>query len=327
MTISPPAFRPSAGLGLPRAVALHLLEATLLDGRAPVAGEDHPDRLLLAVSLEPEPVSVRYWNGVLARTIALSPDEFLSIPGGSGDVVSWERPARTLLIAIDPDVFHAFVEAEIGVAAPSCALVRRLHFRNPEVRELAARLAHEIPSAQIGGPIVLDALARALLVVLVRHYADRTPRRPDPGALTPERLRAVTEFARANLGRPIRRDELARAVGMSGSAFARALRAALGQTPHAFLAELRIGRAKELMADPGRQLGTIAFETGFADQAHFSRSFRKATGLAPSAWRKAPRAPETSGMFKNEGGYFKRGALGPPISNLVGQEPARPGCP
>jgi AraC-like DNA-binding protein len=44
-----------------------------------------------------------------------------------------------------------------------------------------------------------------------------------------------------------------------------------------------------LVEDPARAITDVALDVGFADLSNFVRSFRRATGLAPRAWREAPR--------------------------------------
>ena len=51
------------------------------------------------------------------------------------------------------------------------------------------------------------------------------------------------------------------------------------------LSRMRVDRAKELLADPGRKIFDVAYETGFADVAHFSKTFKKITGLTPGEFR------------------------------------------
>jgi AraC-like DNA-binding protein len=48
----------------------------------------------------------------------------------------------------------------------------------------------------------------------------------------------------------------------------------------------RIGMAVELMLSSDAPLSEIAINCGFADQAHFSRQFRRTTGYTPSTWRR-----------------------------------------
>ncbi|MDT4887607.1 HTH-type transcriptional activator RhaR [compost metagenome] len=57
-------------------------------------------------------------------------------------------------------------------------------------------------------------------------------------------------------------------------------------SPHDWLLQMRVEKAKELMLRTSLNLSQIALDCGFADQSHFSRVFQKMTGLPPSRWRR-----------------------------------------
>lgn len=59
-----------------------------------------------------------------------------------------------------------------------------------------------------------------------------------------------------------------------------------GATPHGFLTQLRLDKAKRLLGEPYESVAEVAFRSGFYDPLYFSRQFRKATGVAPSRWQK-----------------------------------------
>jgi AraC-like DNA-binding protein len=99
--------------------------------------------------------------------------------------------------------------------------------------------------------------------------------------------RRVLEHIEANLTAPLRNRELAALAGFSEFHFIVAFRNSLGASPHEFIIQRRIGRARQLMVSTGMPLCDIASECGLADQAHLSRLFRKVVGETPAAWRKS----------------------------------------
>jgi AraC-like DNA-binding protein len=79
---------------------------------------------------------------------------------------------------------------------------------------------------------------------------------------------------------------LSAVAGLSRSYFSHAFRRSLGRSPHAHIVRLRVDRAMTLMRDSDVPLSEIALAVGFSDQAHFSNTFRRATGMTPTQWRK-----------------------------------------
>jgi AraC family transcriptional regulator len=117
--------------------------------------------------------------------------------------------------------------------------------------------------------------------------AARKPRQR--GGLSPAALRRVQLFVEANLGRTIRIADLAVRAGLSPHHFGRAFRVSTGITPHAFIEQRRIARARSLIDKTTTSLARIAAETGFASQSHLTTAFRRATGLTPAVFRRGRR--------------------------------------
>jgi AraC-like DNA-binding protein len=125
----------------------------------------------------------------------------------------------------------------------------------------------------------------ALLGDLRRHYAPDVPR----GGLSPGALRRVREFIAAHIHENLDITTLASHVGLSAYHFSRVFKASVGMPPHRYLLEQRIRKAAELIERSEQPLLSIALNVGFADQAHFSRSFHALVGLSPSQFRRAHR--------------------------------------
>ena len=78
--------------------------------------------------------------------------------------------------------------------------------------------------------------------------------------------------------------ELAAGVGLSRYQLLRSFRAEVGMPPYAWLAQHRVARARTLL-EQGHRPAEAATLTGFADQAHLTRWFRRVVGVTPGAYR------------------------------------------
>jgi AraC-like DNA-binding protein len=83
--------------------------------------------------------------------------------------------------------------------------------------------------------------------------------------------------------------ELSRIAGLSLHHFIRAFRAEVGLTPHAYVVDVRVRRARDLLR-AGVAPAEVALRVGFADQAHLTRVFKARIGVAPGAFRRARRS-------------------------------------
>lgn len=78
-------------------------------------------------------------------------------------------------------------------------------------------------------------------------------------------------------------------VGLSPFHFLRLFKAVVGVTPHQFLVRARLRRAARLLAEEERQITDVAFAVGFNDLSNFVRTFHRAAGVSPRAFRQAAR--------------------------------------
>jgi AraC-like DNA-binding protein len=113
-------------------------------------------------------------------------------------------------------------------------------------------------------------------------------RRPAPDAHARDRRRAVEAalWLDANAHRPIALDGAASQAGLSAFHFLRTFRRVLGVTPHQYLLRSRLRRAANLLADGARSITDTAYDVGFADLSNFVRTFHRAAGVSPRAFRR-----------------------------------------
>jgi AraC-like DNA-binding protein len=99
-------------------------------------------------------------------------------------------------------------------------------------------------------------------------------------------LRRVRDYVETHLEENIGLDRLAMTAGLSLHHFARAFKQSEGTTPHGFVLERRLAKARELLTHNNLSLSEIALAVGFADQSHFTRRFRELVGVSPGLFRK-----------------------------------------
>ncbi|WP_460273334.1 helix-turn-helix domain-containing protein [Celeribacter sp. ULVN23_4] len=150
-----------------------------------------------------------------------------------------------------------------------------------------ARLAASEVETPRRGEMMLDGLLQALLGELIDTPTDRA--RPQlSGGLSAHQMQALDQHLHRHLDRAVSVAELAEVVGLSESWFSRAFKATTGQPPIRWIAEQRVQAAQHLMGHSARlPLADVALATGFADQSHLSRAFRRHVGLTPSQWRRS----------------------------------------
>ena len=105
------------------------------------------------------------------------------------------------------------------------------------------------------------------------------------GGLSPGLRNRICEYIESHLDERISLDGLSSMAGLSPYHFARAFRRSLGMPPHGYLLQRRLERVKQLIRESKLPLSEIALATGFADQSHLARHFRRVTGMSPSLAR------------------------------------------
>jgi AraC-like DNA-binding protein len=113
-------------------------------------------------------------------------------------------------------------------------------------------------------------------------------RRPvTPNAADRRRAIDAALFMDENADEPQKLENAATLVGLSPFHFLRLFSKVVGVTPHQYLVRARLRRAATELAETARPVSDIAYEVGFGDLSNFVRTFRRAAGASPRAFRKA----------------------------------------
>ena len=113
------------------------------------------------------------------------------------------------------------------------------------------------------------------------HLPVAEPLAPSRGGLPPLVTQRICEYIESHLDQKIGLAALAAMAGLSTHHFARAFHQSMGIPPHSFLLSRRLERAERMLRETQLPLSEIAAATGFSDQSHLARHFRRRTGMSP----------------------------------------------
>ena len=161
-----------------------------------------------------------------------------------------------------------------------------LKSHDPIVTAAVAAITREAQEQPLGSGLYVEAVATQLAVHLLRTYAAVTFREPSgKGRLSPAQVRRLTGYIDSRLQEQLHLETLAAVAGMGVWTFARHFRESFGRTPHAYVIERRIDRARRLLAQSRLPIKEVASVCGFADQAHMTRVFQTHLRTTPAVLR------------------------------------------
>jgi AraC family transcriptional regulator len=120
---------------------------------------------------------------------------------------------------------------------------------------------------------------------IARQAGDRDSRQFLRGGFAAWQSQRLAAYVDANLSGKIVIKDLASSLDISVGHFCRAFKRSFGMSARVWIRQRRIEFAQGLMLTTRASLSEIALSCGMSDQSHFTRSFRRIVGEAPSSWR------------------------------------------
>ena len=187
---------------------------------------------------------------------------------------SAELAASTPLARVDPDVLYVRDGTVITSAGTAAGIDAALYLVRTEL-----------------GSAVATAIARRMVVPPHRDGGQRQfIDRPVP-TTTAESLGPVLTWMLEHLDEAFTVDDLAQRSAMSPRTFARRFVAETGTTPHQWVTDQRVLRARRLLEDTDLPVEAVARDAGFGSAALLRHHFTRCTGITPTAFRTQRRLP------------------------------------
>ena len=214
------------------------------------------------------------------------------------DISARVEPGHVFLLF--PQVWHRYMpdpdtgwhEHWIGFDGDTARRWVRYKFiscKNPVVKVNAedtvlATFSRMMQSIRANRPALQQILAGATNNLMGLFYSAQQAQ-PATEAANPNGIELAISRIQNEFGREMDMKVLAQELGVSYSWFRHTFSAHTGLSPHQYLLELRLVRARNLLAETQLSVKEIAMQTGFGDEFYFSRLFRQKLNQSPSQWR------------------------------------------
>lgn len=223
--------------------------------------------------------------------------DFESGPSGRclprvGDV--WVIPAEQRYAALAQGATVSFCEIVVPTSVLGQDLAPRVGYQDTLLHRLVERLAGQANQEGAAAHLFRQSLAEVLQLHIADHY--RNQQRPQRLGVGERQLdlhdqQVVIDYLHTELDSRIDLDALAQTVGMTTGSFLTAFSAAFGTTPHQYLIEQRIRRAKSLLTGTTASVTEISATVGFSTPSHFATTFKQRVGVTPTNYRNSARGP------------------------------------
>jgi AraC family transcriptional regulator len=235
---------------------------------------------VIAQGLSGGSVGERWLDGKCRREKRTQADIAL-IPAGMSHRCNWDSSAEFLVLAIEPLLLQSV--GQDWVDGDRIELIP--HFMTQQdafIQGILSTLRMEIETGGIASHLLIDSLKTAIAIHLLRRYCTTRPRlSPYSDGLSQAQLTLVTDYIQDHLHHDLKLVELSAIVQLSPYYFLRLFKQRVGITPHQYILQRRIDKAKYLLQHSDLSVAAIAGQTGFSDQSHLTRCFKRLLGITP----------------------------------------------
>ena len=218
---------------------------------------------------------------VVPRHLILTPSEV---------TLEWEDsgPHEILQVYLRQPVYAAAVRELCGREISDAKIMPRFTFQDPMLEQFALAITATLRDGCFEDRLYVDAMGQMMALHLVRHHSScyRAIRSSRNATIASWKIRRLIEFIDANLDSDLSLETISAVVEISPFYLPRAFKSAVGQSPHQYVLERRIERAKELLRSTDSPIREVALSSGFSSQAHLSNRFTRRVGVTPAAYRR-----------------------------------------
>ena len=225
-------------------------------------------------------------EGEAPQTAQLHARHFGLVPTRAASHWDLRGTPDVLTLYLRREMFDRLAQEVFGRDPKRVELRPRLGVTDPLLEQLALAVLRAMRSGEEGSGLYADHLAQSMAVHLLQGHCSGIGARSPAAAMSISKLSRVVDYIDVAMDGELTLDAMAEVADMNPYYFARAFRRQFGESPHRFVLQRRIERAKRLLVETDAPLVEIALGCGFASQSHFASTFHRNVGVAPSKYRR-----------------------------------------
>jgi AraC family transcriptional regulator len=198
----------------------------------------------------------------------------------------WSQDIEVGHLYVSPTLMANTASDAFDRDAQSIELYDLLRVEDPVLAWIGDQMVREVAAGGPGGRLCYDALSLQASVHILRKYASVQFKLPSAqGHFRPIHARMIEDYIEQNISRNITLEELANICNCTPVQFARKFRVHYGMRPHAYVLARKVERACQHLRKDRLALKEVALLSGFSDQSHLNRMFRRYKNVTPARYR------------------------------------------
>ncbi|MEM8504784.1 MAG: AraC family transcriptional regulator [Cyanobacteria bacterium P01_D01_bin.1] len=220
------------------------------------------------------------------RSGKMHPGLFTFVPAQCSSEWMWVEEVELISIDLSPALLEQTAIASGHKVPQQIELIDRFAIRDPFLEQLAFALSAELESNAASNRLYWESLQTVLVTHLLRnHCSVSIATSLSSGKLSKGKLKLVTDYIQSHLHLNVSLTELSEMVQLSPHHFRKLFQQSVGISPHKYLTQCRIEKAKQLLANEQLTISEVGQMIGFYDQSHFTNTFRRHTDYTPRQYR------------------------------------------
>lgn len=206
------------------------------------------------------------------------------IPAGISHRCNWNTDVQFMILAIEPALLKQVAQDLLN--PDSIELMPQFMTEQDTLTQgIFDALKEELEFSKIGSNFLIDSLKNTLTIHLLRKYCTIQPKiRNYTDGLSKLKLQEVTDYINEHIHQDIKLMELSTIAQISLYHFLRLFHQSMGVTPHQYILQHRIEKAKYLLQHSGLSISEVAVCVGFCDQSHLTKYFKRIVGVTPKKY-------------------------------------------